>query len=408
MALETFVGSFAWDTATGPQAVSGVGFQPKALIFFGNERTADGFATSATAAIGFAVSATKRGSHTVTHRSGFAQLSHGDDTAFVLAGPSALLNGVFDLTSMDADGFTIDISDLPSVGSIICNYIAIGGDDLTNVDAGSFELDTATGPQSVSGVGFQPDCVLFLDTRCAGTFPVTDNVRSIGLGWALSDTQRGAVAIHDNNTNPTQSESIQTSTQCIAHSDSGATEYLVDLTSMDADGFTLDVEDAPPSAWQVFYLALKGGSYAVGAETQATSATTKATSGLGFSPKGLILAGRNLAAGGSNPDLTNDRLSLGASDGANEGSVWSQSQDNVGASNGDQSLSRTKVIQHATNDTTVNAEADMQSFDADGFTLNWTTADATAREFLYLALGDEPAAAGASYPVRTQLISLTS
>jgi hypothetical protein len=36
---------------------------------------------------------------------------------------------------------------------------------------------------------------------------------------------------------------------------------------------------------------------------------------------------------------------------------------------------------------TTNAVADLVSFDADGFTLNWTTADATAREILYLAFG---------------------
>ena len=34
------------------------------------------------------------------------------------------------------------------------------------------------------------------------------------------------------------------------------------------------------------------------------------------------------------------------------------------------------------------AEADLTAFGSDGFTLDWTTADATAREFFYLALGD--------------------
>jgi hypothetical protein len=37
---------------------------------------------------------------------------------------------------------------------------------------------------------------------------------------------------------------------------------------------------------------------------------------------------------------------------------------------------------------TVDAEADLDSFDADGFTLDWVAADATARELFVLALGD--------------------
>ena len=37
------------------------------------------------------------------------------------------------------------------------------------------------------------------------------------------------------------------------------------------------------------------------------------------------------------------------------------------------------------------ALADFTSQNADGFTLNWTTADATARQNFYLAVGDSPA-----------------
>ena len=40
-----------------------------------------------------------------------------------------------------------------------------------------------------------------------------------------------------------------------------------------------------------------------------------------------------------------------------------------------------------------NAEADLTTLDSDGFTVNWTTADATAREFYYLLLGSSAAAA---------------
>jgi hypothetical protein len=53
----------------------------------------------------------------------------------------------------------------------------------------------------------------------------------------------------------------------------------------------------------------------------------------------------------------------------------------------------TKVLRHATNPSTVDAEADLNSFDADGYTLGWTTADATAREFVAVSMGSTVAAA---------------
>jgi hypothetical protein len=40
-----------------------------------------------------------------------------------------------------------------------------------------------------------------------------------------------------------------------------------------------------------------------------------------------------------------------------------------------------------TGNPTINAQADFVSFNSNGFTLNWTTADATARQILYWAIG---------------------
>jgi hypothetical protein len=44
-------------------------------------------------------------------------------------------------------------------------------------------------------------------------------------------------------------------------------------------------------------------------------------------------------------------------------------------------------------------EADLSSMDSDGFTLNWTSTDGTARETLYLAFGDAPAVPTAGGPI---------
>jgi hypothetical protein len=51
-----------------------------------------------------------------------------------------------------------------------------------------------------------------------------------------------------------------------------------------------------------------------------------------------------------------------------------------------------KIIEFADVDVpaATEAEADLKSFDSDGYTLDWTKADAVAREFVYLALGVAP------------------
>ncbi|MGH9878790.1 MAG: hypothetical protein ACRD5H_14250, partial [Nitrososphaerales archaeon] len=67
--------------------------------------------------------------------------------------------------------------------------------------------------------------------------------------------------------------------------------------------------------------------------------------------------------------------------------------DNVGTTIVADTHYTTKVIKLATEDSdgsgaTTNAEADLQSFDTGGFTLNWTKADTTAREIIYVAFGN--------------------
>ena len=72
---------------------------------------------------------------------------------------AATLDGIADFKSMDADGFTLTIDDQFAQDYRIC-YLALGGDDLTNVFIGNKAFPEATGNYDVTGVGFQPDAVL--------------------------------------------------------------------------------------------------------------------------------------------------------------------------------------------------------------------------------------------------------
>jgi hypothetical protein len=80
---------------------------------------------------------------------------------------------------------------------------------------------------------------------------------------------------------------------------------------------------------------------------------------------------------------------FGAADGTTEGYCVSTSDDVNGTSDSNKRLDRTKAIGFVSPPATVLSAADLSSFDSDGFTLNWTSADAAARTFYYTVANDD-------------------
>lgn len=105
-----------------------------------------------------------------------------------------------------------------------------------------------------------------------------------------------------------------------------------------------------------------------------------------------MLMSRNLVAsttidGTDGPPEVSGAVSIGAAQLPTvRGSIWSQDR-NVDGSDANMYTSTTDIITLATGPSTVNARADLAYFSADGFTLNWTAADVTARQILYWVIG---------------------
>jgi hypothetical protein len=394
MSLSAKAGSFALRTSTGSQAVTGVGFQPKAIVFFMNQLTADGSAVNAYRSIGFAVSSTQRG--TVCLVSLDAQATSdsykGSSTTRCIrlldtAGTVVLS---VDFVSMDADGFTISVATSDATAYIV-NYLALGGADLTDAFVGSFATGGATGDVAVTGVGFMPDAIL---TIGAGLAPGVNAAQTLGLAAASTSA---AMANRSRDGQATMDSASFVKSGDVYALITGAADTLyheATLKSMDADGFTVTFGINGGSSYTVVFLALKGGQYKAGVDTQATSATTKGTTGVGFTPAALLLMSVNLAA--STAVQAGCRSTLGIASGITaQATLWCGDSDNVPDSLVDSDLDRGNVIEMMTEGTpTLDAEAHLESFDSDGFTLHWTTADAVAREFAYLAVGSVPPVAG--------------
>lgn len=385
------VGSLVQPTSTGNQSYSGIGFQPKAILFFLNNLTGDGSEANAHLGIGAAISASNRAAVAVNSYDTFASSDtnrrHTNAACLTLFDQNQITLCEADLVSFDSDGFTLNWI-IANATQRIINYLALGGDELTDVFLKQFNCPTTTGSQATTGVGFKPDAVILFTVLISTTPPSVTQYSLPSFGFATQNLDqatvngRGEPAI-----SITNNEKTQRTDNIIDVTNGGVSFARASITSFDSDGFTLNWTTAPTSARSMWALCLKGGRYNVGAFNQKTSTGTDQINGIGFKPKALLLASFNNVA--TTSIVANQHMSIGiVSDQTNRGCIWYGDQDNIETSIADSDLDRTKVIKMMTEGTpTTNAAADLSSFDSDGFTIDWTTADATARQIVYLAFG---------------------
>ena len=389
-------GTFTKATITGSQVITGVGFQPKAVIFWWTRQTSYGESAGVLVGYGFATNdggncgvafASDDGawtSNTGRRRSttySIIILSNGDPTRSAQAS----------VTSFDADGFTLNWQRNEARADII-HYIALGGVDLTNAKASSFTLTTATGTQDVTGVGFQPDFAMFLWTFTKATDTNTRHAE-VGLGFAVSSTKRGAVvADSEDGRSIMDTWQQQRTDSCILLLDptSGAQDAIVDFNQFLADGFRLNKTDPPAAVTPIFYLALKGGYYDVGSFNSATTTGNQDVTSVVFQPRLVMLAtqGRSAstAIGGT------AELAFGAATSSTErGVTWFEDPTGLANSDNERETLNTKIIQWrdrtGANTFTLRGSADFVSFLSNGFRLSWSNVETSGRQIIYVAFG---------------------
>lgn len=385
-------GSFNCPSATGSQTVSGVGFQPKAVLLFATKNATLGSAVHYNIALGYATSSTQEATvassdtdavtTTVNRRSS----SNADTITFETFAGTGL---EADFTSFGADGFTLNWTAVNN--GVDIQYVAWGGTDLTNVRAGTFNQALVTGNQAVTGVGFQGEFGIFLHSNLAVDESDSNNAQ-IGIGAAVSSSSRWAQNwLMSNGVTTSVAVGTQVSTACITLNSQFGIVYRADFVSWDSDGFTINNSTVDGEANRIHYLVFKGGQYKLGAFDQPGSTGNQAVAGVGFTPKGVLLSSYNHAANVSQQNHARTSIGIGI-DSTNSRSMWAGSSNGVTTTVADQLIS-SKVIVLATEGTpTTNAQADYVTNDSDGFTVNWTTVDATSRQVMYMAFAGEPAA----------------
>jgi hypothetical protein len=281
-----------------------------------------------------------------------------------------------DFVSMDSDGFTVNFTTANATAYVV-NYLALGGSDLTNAAIKAYTAPTSTGNEAQTGVGFQPSALICM---IADTFAGAHG--GVSLGFGVSSTKRGGSSCNYDGINGSR---LQLTDKIVVVNKGSTIHRLADIVSLDADGFTLNWSNAPANPPTVYMLCLKGGNYSVGTFLQKTSTGSQSTTGVGFTPSGLFSSTIGSVVSASPVTSPGDLLSAAAASGASARAVFFY----LSGSNGVYDLDRAAFYANYNDSAspTVVAKADLTSFDADGFTLNYSTADATAREVVFLAFG---------------------
>jgi hypothetical protein len=402
-------GSFLSAVATGNQSVVDVGFTPKAVLLMTIGRAAVDEATHALLCIGAATGAAEEWAFYDRATNGQASTDCStqivtDGCIHVVQTGGTTIDAKADFVSFDADGFTINWSNAPPVGGFQIEYLALGGDGL-EAFAGAESMTSSLGVASETGVGFQPKALLVMSNGQSVLTQVAAN--RFQMGMAVSPTERASMNFREDHSFANGAiSSIQKDRLVCLTNGTPIVTTEIDLDSFDADGFTYD-KTTMTAALILPYLALGGADLEVdfAALAQPVATGQQARSGLGFEPKVLIGLGGSDATGYDvSPSSTRDgRVAVGVRDDSSEACMWVGCEDVADPIDTDRVHTQSKFLTFRDNNRAVLAECDAV-LDEDGYTLDWTTASATARQFFVLALGEvpepEPPASGWVPPLR--------
>ncbi len=401
------VGTFTWDSGASPKVVTGVGFQPKALIIFSPLMTTlNSWAAEAHIAAGLA--------STASNDSARRFVSGWDNVAFFtirdnegelatnvmlyeISAFGTLLTSVA-LTAIGSDGFTLTPTLANANG--VFGYIAFGGADLTAA-VGTTNWNTAAAAQSVNA-GIAPSLVYFQGGGDGTT-------QCWSQGWCDSLNRNAVSSFSQRSIWPTamntDNKSYQSASSCLVihHPTTGAiaAEASAALT---ATGFDLNWSTIYGTAGTFRWLAISGLQAHVGTLNQPTAAGLQTVGSLTVDPSSVFFQSAGQVAGAGITDIlrhsigfSNVSSSFGLALADNDNLPWATQRTTRRLAASGRAIEL--VTPTAANNGTIDAAAALASVGSRLFTLNWAVADATARQVVFVAFG---AGAETSYETNQQ------
>jgi len=273
--LSVDCGTFNMNGTTGNQAVTAVGFLPD-FSGFANCRTGttSGISANSRTTLGFAISSTTRAMLAGYDEDGVAASSDTYSQQITTKCGRRLTNtGAvdqdMDFVSNDSGGFTVNVT--TSTVSTVWGYFCLKG---AQFKIGTFSENTSTGNQAVTGVGFQPDMLMFLSISRASNAAVIDNFNlMLGTGYSSTDRRCTDTDAQDAAAGSSKAQKKTSESLCIIHcaaagsSGNPSNQAEADFVSKDSDGFTINMSLADATSRENVYLAIAqtpvGGADAV-------------------------------------------------------------------------------------------------------------------------------------------------
>lgn len=403
-------GSFTTNNGTPPfdQAVTGVGLgvAGEAIIFFWTDQTAEGTTADQIAGFGAATSSSARWAAVIANDDNVATTDNSRDSATdrCILGINPVGGAVtFDADFKSFDGsdgnFTVTWQTNPGAGRII-HFLVLGGTDLTNSNVILLDLNSSTGNQSYAhGLGTTPNFGFFVTVNTTGV--ALSASATLAVGWAVSTTKRGSISINADDavtmTTAMDWNQIIANDRALVCLTNGAStlDIELDFVSWDGTNITFNQINAPLAGTNLYALFLAGGQYDAGTFDMCTTTNCTDSPTTVFQPKGAFLAMPSRDQANRTVEIDSG-FGFGAgtaTDGTQEGAVFSGGLDATLNTVTDQSTTTTKVIRNVniSSDATLD-EADLTAFASTSFSIQWTTNAGATIPLIWWAIGDAAAA----------------
>jgi len=173
--------------------------------------------------------------------------------AIVHVSDAGAINLGMTVTDINSDGFDYTVL-LGATTPISFLAIKITG---CAVAIGLDTLPTATGDHAVSGIGFQPDFGLFQNSYNTSGAPISTTIYTLGQQSVDANYTISGFSCASLSTGTSQTATLASPTKLHQGDSTGAVEWSGTLTSWDSDGYTINFDNAPSSAWYHPYVLVK-------------------------------------------------------------------------------------------------------------------------------------------------------
>jgi hypothetical protein len=401
MALSVKQGTFLTGTGTGNVSVSGVGFLPKLVMFFSRGSNGDGVSAGARMSIGAMCTGGLQGAN--SYRAVDAQGAEvssrfyrsarmcmfANDTS---AAASATISVGY--VSLDADGFTVNVSTNSEALSVMIGYLALGGTDIDYVTIGHTTIPAATATTTINTLDQNlTGLILMSTTQVAGdNSHAADGELMMGF---FDGVNQSVCAIKTNDADdPTAvSRTISTSHIMARIADSSDSRDGDSTAKFITGGFELTHTNQYGAENHIMYIGINGPRFKVGNTTMPGTATTDfSVTGVGFQPSGLMQMNiATIDTDGTNTTFNQGWFNAGIATGsAAQFECGIEGQDAQGTSNNNRFSNDAKFIERNDHGTTSQITAVVKTLDADGFTLTQDLATSSAKlRIVYMAIGSK-------------------